>query len=88
MLSAELLTCCTSCLKTNVDNATVHKHVVVAMTLFRTHGRVQTRLALGSREQITTKIWCPMSHLTALVWRHGRGTLWASGDPGMIGCLE
>ena len=55
------------------------------MTLFRTHGRVPSQSALGSREHITTEIGAPCHIWPRRPEDIARGILWAGGDPDMIG---
>ena len=60
----------------------------VTMTLFCTHGRVSGPNSLLDHEVIAPCGYSVPCQFWPVVRRHGRGVLWAGGDPCMTGCLE
>ena len=60
----------------------------VTMTLFCTHGRVSGPSSLLDLEVMAPRGYSVPCQFWPVVRRHGRGVLWAGGDPRMTGCLE
>ena len=58
------------------------------MTLFCTHGRVSGPSSLLDLEVMAPRGYSVPCQFWPVVRRHGRGVLWAGGDPHMTGCLE
>ena len=63
-------------------------HRWVTMTLFCTHGRVSGLSSLLDLEVMAPRGYSVPCQFWPVVRRHGRGVLWAGGDPRMTGCLE